>query len=108
MEKRRCPLTTGHNAPPSVTERAAVAANAGRHGARLHGVAVGILTQSKDTSRFMALEDSWAPLFDQLMVFESHTDVARVQQVTAATHPISNCGRRPGADESSSLASTLS
>ena len=37
------------------------------------------------SSKFSALEDSWAPLFDQLMVFESHTDVARVQQIPCGT-----------------------
>ncbi|KAL1499334.1 hypothetical protein AB1Y20_011541 [Prymnesium parvum] len=36
---------------------------------------------SKSSHRFRALRASWAPLFRQLVVFESHTNVARVQQI---------------------------
>ena len=50
-------------------------------GPQLKRVAVGVLTQSRETTRWRALEATWVSLFDHLMVFESHTNLARVQQV---------------------------
>ena len=45
-------------------------------------IALGLLTQSKTSSRFRALTNTWLPHFQPyVMVFESHTDVSRVQQI---------------------------
>ena len=44
-------------------------------------VAVGVLTHSKASPKYASLEETWLPLFEQVVVFESHTDVSRVQQI---------------------------
>jgi hypothetical protein len=44
-------------------------------------VAVGVLTRSRNSSRFRALESTWLGQFGEAEVFESHTDVSRVQQI---------------------------
>ena len=47
-----------------------------------HTVALGVLTESRESARFKAMESTWLNQFDYVMVFESHTDsVARVQQI---------------------------
>lgn len=42
---------------------------------------MGVLTQALDSPRWHALEATWIHQFDRVMVFESHTDVAKVQQI---------------------------
>jgi hypothetical protein len=49
--------------------------------AQLSRVAVGVLTQSKSSARYKALASTWLSLFEHVLIFESHTDVSRVQQI---------------------------
>ena len=44
-------------------------------------VAVGVLTKSRTSERYAALQATWLPHFGQVLVFESHTEMARAQQV---------------------------
>ena len=47
-----------------------------------HSVALGVLTESRESARFKAMESTWLTQFDSVMVFESHTEsVSRVQQI---------------------------
>jgi hypothetical protein len=62
-------------------ERAHAASGGGANASSQARVALGLLTQSKASPRYLALAATWLPLFDDVMVFESHTDVARVQQI---------------------------
>ena len=39
-------------------------------------VAVGVLTQSKASPKYASLLETWLPLFEQVVIFESHTDVS--------------------------------
>ena len=49
---------------------------------RNHVVALSVLTQSKTSARYLALRETWLPQFEpHVLVFESHTDVSRVQQI---------------------------
>lgn len=44
-----------------------------------HSVALGVLTESRESARFKAMESTWLTQFDSVMVFESHTEsVSRV------------------------------
>eukprot|EP00965_Chrysotila_dentata_P114898 3797524-Pleurochrysis_carterae.AAC.2 len=62
--------------PTSATAAALASASAS---ASERSVAVGVLTQSRDSPRWLALEATWIHQFDQVMVFESHTDVAKAR-----------------------------
>jgi len=64
----------------SISTRSAPAtSDAGGH---RHSVALGVLTESRESSRFKAMETTWLTQFGSVMVFESHTQsVSRVQQI---------------------------
>jgi hypothetical protein len=45
------------------------------------GLALGVLTQSRASERWKALEETWISSFPKILVVESHVDVSRVQQI---------------------------
>lgn len=45
------------------------------------GLALGVLTQSRASDRWKAIQDTWISRFPKVLVVESHVDVSRVQQI---------------------------
>lgn len=51
------------------------------HGKPSTDLAIGVLTRTRMSIRYASISSTWLPLYSQVMIFESHVDVSRVQKI---------------------------